>query len=619
MTDEGESSPARAHYGARRAALDAAMAELDARSGRISLFRGLTFLVGAGIGGYAMFRPVSLGAALTGSVCGAAFVVLVIWHALLHSERTRLEQRAAWIGRGLRRLDADVKGAPTGVACAPKSHAYAEDLDIFGEASLFQHLSAAETPLGEATLAAWLSGPAPLEAVLARQEAARELAGMHAFREDLALEGRRAQGDAPRGSGPDRLIAWASSAATTLASRLGVRAARGLVPLTLAAMIASSVAGASLGPLRWVWILGLFAGVALRLSLRPEVDPLVVGLTSREAPFGRYRVLLEQIEAASFSAPRAKELVASLRGDGGARASREMRSLERITGFADLRHNGVIHAIADITLLWDVWCAVALERWRARAGRHVEAWLAALGELEALASLGTNAFENPSHAWPLVVKGEPSVEARGLGHPLVPAASRVCNDVAIGGDSAPRALLVTGSNMSGKSTLLRALGANVVLALAGAPVCAASMRLTVLSVRTSMRISDSLEQGISHFYAELGRLKAIVDAANGGAEVLFLLDEIMHGTNSRERQIGAKAVIRHLVERGAIGAATSHDLGLAALEAESGGKVKNVHFEEHVEDGTMTFDYRLKPGPVTTANALRLMAMVGLPVPPADD
>ena len=168
--------------------------------------------------------------------------------------------------------------------------------------------------------------------------------------------------------------------------------------------------------------------------------------------------------------------------------------------------------------------------------------------------------------------------------------------------------------MSGKSTLLRAIGVNAVLALAGAPVCAERLQMTVLAVRTSMRLEDSLEHGVSHFYAELERLKRVVDSVNAGEHVLFLLDEILHGTNSRERQIGAKAVVLHVIGRGAIGAVSSHDLGLCQLEEASGGRVENVHFEELVEDGRMTFDYKLKPGVVTTANALRLMKLVGIDV-----
>ncbi len=257
-----------------------------------------------------------------------------------------------------------------------------------------------------------------------------------------------------------------------------------------------------------------------------------------------------------------------------------------------------------------MWCALALERWKLRAGRHVKAWMRTLGHMEALASLATFAHENPDYAYPDVKDGEPRFAAARLGHPLLPRDRRVTNDVSLEGAGA--ALLVTGSSMSGKSTLLRAVGVNAALALAGAPVCASSLSLSPVRVRTSMRIKDSLEHGVSHFYAELTRLKRVVDGANGGERVLFLLDEILHGTNARERQIGARAVVRHLVAQGAIGAVSSHDMGLAVLEQETAGRVRNMHFEELVVEDRMTFDYKLKPGVVTSANALRLMKIVGI-------
>ena len=239
-------------------------------------------------------------------------------------------------------------------------------------------------------------------------------------------------------------------------------------------------------------------------------------------------------------------------------------------------------------------------------------WIGAVGELEALASLGTFAAEHPDFAFPVIAREGLDFTAESLGHPLLAPQKRVTNDVSLRG--AGGGLLVTGSNMSGKSTMLRSIGVNAVLALAGAPVCAKRLEISVCSVRTSMRIKDSLEEGVSHFYAELGRLKEVVDAADAGEKVLFLLDEVLHGTNSRERQIGAKAVVKHLLAKGATGAVSSHDLGLSDLEEESKGRVRNVHFQELVADGKMTFDYQLKPGVVTSANALRLMKVIGINV-----
>jgi DNA mismatch repair ATPase MutS len=290
-----------------------------------------------------------------------------------------------------------------------------------------------------------------------------------------------------------------------------------------------------------------------------------------------------------------------------------MKEFRRGVGWFDLRHNGLIHPFVNLLLLWDVHCVLLLERWQERSGRAVRGWFAALGELEALSSFAGLAFDEPGFAFAEVSDSSAVFEASALGHPLIDLPGRVINEVSLPGPST--ALLVTGSNMSGKSTLLRAMGLCAVLALAGAPVCAARVRLSRLAIRTSVRITDSLESGVSHFYAELAKLKRVVDATQSAEPVLFLLDEILHGTNSRERQIGARWVLSELLVRGAIGAVSTHDMALCQLPPELMRHVSLVHFRENVQDGRMTFDFKLRPGPVTSGNALRLMQLIGLDVP----
>ena len=288
--------------------------------------------------------------------------------------------------------------------------------------------------------------------------------------------------------------------------------------------------------------------------------------------------------------------------------------LEGQVGYLDATQNEVFRIFIAPLLLWDVHCAVALVKWRRRSGARLRGWLDVLGEVEALASLGAFAFEHPEFAWP-ELSPQPMLEARGLGHPVLPDDRRVDNDVCF--PRCGRALVVTGSNMSGKSTMLRAIGVNAVLAFAGAPVCAASMRIGRARVATSMRVVDSLEEGISHFYAELRRLKGVLDLAarSERGPVLFLLDEVLHGTNSRERVLGACAVVRQLLALGAFGAVSTHDLGITVLQEELGEAVENVHFEDRVEGEVMTFDYVLRPGIVQSSNALRLMRSLGIAVP----
>lgn len=594
-----------------------------------------------GIAAVRIGRPLPLSAWIASGLFALAFVVLVILHAMLVTRTTVLERRVALYERGLKRIAGDFAAFPDrGDRFLVPGHPYLGDLDIFGHSSLFQLVSTAETGSGERLLASWLSEPASADEIAARQEAVRELAALRSFREELAVDGAES---GAKGRDAEPLLDWAEgrirvrvpktglpppSAPTGAAVTPGVTTVAApplsgalvgvsavLVAITIGLFIAGRVLEKEhLGFARNLWAVSLVAQIVVLGLLRSAIDPILSVVASQEDPFGRYVPLLRRIEGQTFTSPRLVALRARLTGASGADASHAVASLLRIVGFAELRHNGLIHVIANLFLLWDVFCARALAGFCERFGRtaQMRAWLETLAEFEALASLGAFADEHPSFAFPEVDAGAPRFEAEALGHPLIVANRRVENDVDVG--SAGCALLITGSNMSGKSTLLRSMGVSAVLALAGGPVCARRLSMASCSVRTSMRIKDSLEEGVSHFYAELARLKSVVDAVNAGEKVFFLLDEVLHGTNSRERQIGAKAVVKHLLARGAVGAVSSHDLGLADLEAESGGKIVNVHFEESVEDGKMTFDYQLKPGVVTTANALRLMKVIGIDV-----
>jgi DNA mismatch repair ATPase MutS len=308
--------------------------------------------------------------------------------------------------------------------------------------------------------------------------------------------------------------------------------------------------------------------------------------------------------------------------DGHRTAPEAMRMLNRILGFADLRRGAaLLHFPIQAFTLWDFHWLFATERWRRSAGSRVEGWLAAAGELDALSCLAAIHHDHPDWVFPTLT-AERIYEGEALGHPLLPSDRRVANDVRVGPPGT--VLLVTGSNMSGKSTLLRAIGVNAVLAEAGAPVCAAALRMPPCDIQTSIRIQDSLERGVSYFMAALARLKRVIDAAEGQAagrpeaRVLFyLLDEILQGTNSAERGIAVQAVAGHLLDSGAIGAMTTHDLNLASEEPLR-SHARLVHFTEIVDpDGTMRFDYRLREGLATSRNALRLMKLIGIDVTPA--
>jgi DNA mismatch repair ATPase MutS len=322
-------------------------------------------------------------------------------------------------------------------------------------------------------------------------------------------------------------------------------------------------------------------------------------------------LLLKILERESFTAPALARLRGLLQAEGKP-ASQRIERLSTLVYHFDSTRNQFFQLIAA-PLLWSAQFAMAIEDWRARYGPHIGAWMAAVGEFEALSSLACFAYERPAAVFPELSDGsEHHFEATALAHPLIPPEQAVANDVAL--SDRMRLWIVSGSNMSGKSTLLRAIGLNAVLAWAGAPVAAGRLRISRFSIGASLRTNDSLTDHRSRFYAEITRLREILDLARAGKPTLFLLDELLSGTNSHDRRIGAEALIRSLVERGAIGLVTTHDLALAQIVESFAGLAANVHLEDHLEGGEIRFDYRLREGVVTRSNALELMRAVGLEV-----
>jgi MutS-like protein len=380
-----------------------------------------------------------------------------------------------------------------------------------------------------------------------------------------------------------------------------------LPPLFFAALFASMLF--DLTPIVWGSLLVL--QMLITTQAAGEAARVFNIVSATQGAFTRFKPTFSRLETASFDTPLLAALKQTL-NSGGRPASAQMRRFERAVSWFELRHNGMVYPFVTLVTLWDVHCVVALERWQAETGKSLRNWFEALGQFEALSSLAGLAYDNPEFSFPEIT-AEAQFDARGLGHPLIAPDARVENDVTLPGPG--RALLVTGSNMSGKSTMLRAMGVASVMALAGAPVCARSLRIGLMSVHTSMRISDSLSAGVSHFYAELKKLHSTLVATSSGLPVFFLLDEILHGTNSEERQIGARWILAELIRSGALGAVSTHDLGLCQLPEPLLSHVQSVHFRETVQEGKMTFDYRLRRGPVTGGNALRLMRSLGLDVP----
>lgn len=529
------------------------------------------------------------------------FFALAPFQQQIEETRRRCQRAAQLYQQGLERLDDRWSGkGSTGERFLAGNHPYKEDLDLFGSGSLFELLSAARTQVGEETLARWLLAPAPLEEVLSRQAGVAELRSNLDLREDLALfgEGIHTSSDA------QALTTWAAEPPWLISPALRWTA-RVLAVLGVFGLVLWFV-GFGWAP----FLIAVLIGQIFAFRLRQPVQHVSQSVDEPGKDLQLLVEVLRRFERESFSSPRLRQLRAELNVDGLA-PSAQIAKLKRLIELLDSRRNMFFAPIAAI-LLWQVQCAFAIESWRQSSGPAIGRWLAAVGELEALSSFARYSFEHPSDPFPELVEGEVAFDGKELGHPLLPESRNVRTDLLL--SDRPAVLIVSGSNMSGKSTLLRTVGTNAVLALAGAPVRARSLRLSPVQVGASIRIQDSLQAGASRFYAEITRLREIVDLSKGPLPVLFLLDEILHGTNSHDRKIGAEGLVRGLLERGAIGLVTTHDLALTQIAEELAPRVANVHFEDHLEGGKMTFDYLLRPGILTKSNALELMRSVGLDV-----
>jgi len=532
----------------------------------------------------------------------AVFGLLLVLHDKVIRAGERAKRAEELYEKGLARLEDRWAGTgDPGLRFLDESHPYARDLDLFGTGSLYELLATTRTCWGAKTLAEWLCAPPSPDVIRARQAAVADLRPRLDLREDLAAAGDEISDRV----NPEALPRWAA-APSLLGSRLERFAAFALATAAIAMGAAwlFDVVG------RLPVLVVLTAELGFALWLRERVRQVILSVERPGRELALLSKILGRMEREPFQSPRLVELQRSLT-TGGVTASRQIRRLHRLTEWLDARRNNMFAPLAAL-LLWGTQFAFALEAWRRSSGAAVERWLAAIGELEALVALATHTYENPENPFPEIVEVGPVFEGEALGHPLIPKSHVVRNDLRLGGDK--RLFVVSGSNMSGKSTLLRTVGTNTVLALAGAPVRAERLKVSRLALGASIRIVDSLQEGISRFYAEIKRLRQIMDLARGSFPLVFLLDEILHGTNSHDRRIGAEAVVRGLVERGAVGLITTHDLALSRVADSLAPRAANVHFEDHLEDGKMVFDYRLRGGVVQKSNALDLMRSVGLEV-----
>jgi len=527
--------------------------------------------------------------------------VIAILHARVLRQRGCAERAVDFYRKGVARIEDRWPGTgQTGERIDVHSSLYATDLDLFGQGSLFELLSLARTRMGEDTLAAWLLSPSPVPQLAQRHAAIAELRNRLDLREDIAILGE----DLKVGIHPDALSQWAEAP-----NQLSRPWLRWLSLLLAIAAIVAAIVWAEFGTKAPFFTI-LILETILTASLRKHTDAVLHAAEHALEDLQLLSSLLARLEREQFDAPRLQALKTEL-SSHHLPASQAIARLRTIVEYIRSLDNPLMRLL-NIPLLYVVQVAYAAEAWRNAHGAAVRSWLAATGEVEALLSLSGYSYEHPADPFPEFLEGPPCFHAEQLGHPLIPAAKCVRNDISVCDET--KVLLISGSNMSGKSTLMRAVGVNTVLAMAGAPVRARRLQLTPLQIGASILINDSLQEGSSRFYAEITRLRHICDLAEKQPPVLFLLDELLQGTNSKDRLIGAEGVVRALLASGAIGLISTHDLALTNIGGQQDNRLQNVHLQDEIHDGKMTFDFKLHQGVVTRSNGIELMRLIGLKV-----
>ena len=591
-------------YGRRLSAYERLQAKQRRTANRLSNYRFFTVLIGLTLA-VLIYRAAS---PALGLAIGLLTVILFGFLAFRHDRVLRRLRYAETLGdlnrKGIERVTGRWGSfADTGAEFKDDEHPYASDLDLFGQASLFQWINSAQTPLGRETLAKVVkqAPEAPLE-IAARQEAVAELARKLAWRQRFEAEGLLVRA----GLEPTApLVQWAERPNQGYLQPL-VKLGIWVLPAVTILMVGVYVA---LPAIPWQAPALLAAAQVLLLRVYGKERAQLLSTVHRfEASLSTYSRMLALFEQQRFDAKWLRVRQARLRSAAGGSAYAQIKRLSAIADRISNRGNAMF-MIVNILTLWDYHCMVALETWKEESGKRLGTWLEVLAEIEALSSLANIRFDHPDWAMPTVAEAG-GLSAEQIGHPLI-TRGRVANDFEMRAPS--RIFVITGSNMSGKSTFLRTVGISLVLAYVGAPVCASSFRCSVMSLWTSMRVSDNLGQSLSSFYAELLRIKRVVEAAKK-EQVCFLLDEIFKGTNSHDRHQGATALIAQLQRDGAYGLVSTHDLELGELEGESDGRIKNYHFREFYEGREIRFDYTLRAGVSTTRNALYLIKMVGIEI-----
>ncbi len=577
--------------------------EMRKQADRVSNLRLLVFLIGMAAAVFLFIQAGRGSAFISLTVFTSLFIYLIIRHRRLSREAERLACKTEVNRRYMGRMRSDwMEFEDCGQEFVNKDNQYTSDLDIFGPKSLFQWICAAKTHYGRISLKKLLEEPdKDTDAIIKRQNAVRELAEKTDFCQELQSEAMLAKGV---NMNPEKLLDYTEERTTRFKNK-GIINLFYILPGSFTLSLTLWLLGASVPlfvPLLLLTVqMIMFAAGYIKNS---EIVNRVYGLKKH---LGAYSSLLQLIEQEQFK----DKYLSGLRQElytGSESASASLKKLESIANAVDVKYSTVLYFILNAALLWDYHCVFALEEWKELYGKHNREWLETVGQVEALSSLAVIGHMYPEWIFPTFSQTGLRFDAISLGHPLISKDSCVRNDLKI--DSG--ACVITGSNMSGKTTLLRTVGINLVLAYAGAPVFAQKLECAIMGVFTSMRVHDDLGSGISTFYAELLRIKMIIDNSKKKLPMIYLIDEIFMGTNSMDRITGARSVLKNLSKSWIIGLISTHDFELCDLEQEEGVHVENYHFMETYSNNEIRFDYKLRPGRSRTTNAKYLMKMVGI-------
>jgi DNA mismatch repair ATPase MutS len=484
----------------------------------------------------------------------------------------------------------------------PKDHPYSNDLDIFGRASLFQYINRTTSEPGSTQLADYLKFPSAPEQIKPRQQAIKELSNKTLWIQDMQALGKK---ESITFSTQNRLKEWMKEPTSFLQFKpwQWLRYVLPVIILSIVTMYIFDIVGNT------IFYLGLFIFAAIAYQINKIIAPLHEQLSKIANELNTLSESIAHIEKEHFESPLLKQLQSCFI-EKNKKASEDIYAIKKILDKLDLRYNLVISAPLNILLLWNLQQVLDLEKWKSEQEKNIDQWFNIVGQFEALNSFATLYFNEPEWIFPEIVPDYFEIEGKSIGHPLISKLKRVDNFIDIASNE--ELMLVTGSNMAGKSTYLRSIGVNVVLAMAGAPVCATRLKVSHVQVISSMRVTDNLEESTSTFYAELKKLKSIIERVNAGEKVFILLDEILRGTNSLDRHTGSKALIKQLIKNKAAAIIATHDLELADLKNEFPGNILNYHFDVQVENEELYFDYLLKPGVCNSLNASILMKKIGI-------